>query len=128
ERTSVYAARRAKRAAEVDAPIVLWGFTGREEDSQTYVFEQEENFYYLTGHNEEGAALVILPANAKDTSKKNGGAILPSWGAALLRPYEAGSEDGDLARESLYLPAKNPQKEKWNGVRMAPTDPGIEAR
>jgi Xaa-Pro aminopeptidase len=28
----------------------------------------------------------------------------------------------------LYLPAKNPQKEKWNGARMAPTDPGIEAR
>ena len=90
EPNSVYAARRAKLAAEVDAPIVLWGFTGREEDSQTYVFEQEENFYYLTGHNEEGAALVILPANTKDTSKKNGGAILPSWGAALLRPYQDG--------------------------------------
>jgi len=33
----------------------LWGFTGREEVSQAYVFGQEENFYYLTGHNEEGA-------------------------------------------------------------------------
>jgi Xaa-Pro aminopeptidase len=128
EPNSVYAARRAKLAAEVDAPIVLWGFTGREEASQTYVFEQEENFYYLTGHNEEGAALVILPANVKDASKKNNGAILPGWGAALLRPYEAGRDNGDGARENLYLPAKNPQKEKWNGVRMAPTDPGIEAR
>src|SRR5579859_6021244 len=61
EANSVYAARRARLAAQVDAPIVLWGFTGREEAAQTYVFEQEENFYYLTGHNEEGAALVILP-------------------------------------------------------------------
>src|SRR5260370_42244250 len=62
EPNSVYTARRAKLAAQVDAPIVLWGFTGREEASQSYIFEQEENFYYLTGHNEEGAGLVILPA------------------------------------------------------------------
>ena len=127
EPNSVYAARRAKLAAEVDAPVVLWGFTGREEASQAYVFAQEENFYYLTGHNEEGAALVILPANPKNASKKNG-ASLPRWGAALLRPYDATSENGDAARESLYLPGKNPHKEKWNGARMAPSDPGIEAR
>src|SRR2546426_6022037 len=59
EPNSVYADRRAKLAAQVDAPIVLFGFTGREESAQTYMFEQEENFYYLTGHNEEGAALLI---------------------------------------------------------------------
>jgi hypothetical protein len=28
EPNSVYTARRAKLAAQVDAPIVLWGFTG----------------------------------------------------------------------------------------------------
>ena len=61
EPNSVYAARRAKLAAQVDGPIVLEGFTGREENAQTYIFEQEQNFYYLTGHNEEGAAMVILP-------------------------------------------------------------------
>src|SRR6267154_1060464 len=48
---SVYAERRAKLATLADSPMVLWGFTGREEISQTYIFEQEENFYYLTGHN-----------------------------------------------------------------------------
>src|SRR5437899_13087849 len=62
EPNSVYTERRAKLATQVDGPIVLWGFTGREENSQTYIFEQEENFYYLTGHNEEGAGLIILPA------------------------------------------------------------------
>jgi Xaa-Pro aminopeptidase len=102
EPNSVYAARRAKLAEQVDAPIVLWGFTGREEAAQTYVFAQEESFYYLTGHNEEGAAIVILPAG------------------------KSASEEG--ARESLYLPAKNPLKERWNGARMSPTEPGIEAR
>ncbi len=103
EPNSVYAERRAKLAAQVDGPIVLWGYTGREEVSQTYVFEQEENLYYLTGHNEEGAGLLILP------SAKGGG---PAKGPL----------------ETLFLPAKNPQKEKWNGVRMSPSDPGIEAR
>jgi Xaa-Pro aminopeptidase len=103
EPNSVYAERRAKLAFQVDGPIVLWGYTGREEVSQTYIFEQEENFYYLTGHNEEGAGLLILPAGQK-------------------------GEIANVSRETLFLPAKNPQKEKWNGVRMSPTDPGIEAR
>src|SRR5215467_9969494 len=62
EPNSVYAERRARLASQVDAPIILWGFTGREEISQDYVFAQEENFYYLTGHNEESAALIVLPS------------------------------------------------------------------
>src|SRR5713226_253402 len=81
EPNSVYAARRAKLAVQVDAPMVLWGFTGREESSQTYIFEQEENFYYLTGHNEEGAGLVLLPQ------------------------AKPGNEALDGPHEILYLPA-----------------------
>jgi len=109
----VYAERRARLAAEADGPIVLWGYTGREEVSQAYVFAQEDDFYYLTGHNEEGAGLIILP------------------------PPKAGAQNGastpaadglNGAREILFLPAKEPAKEKWNGVRMSPSDPGIEAR
>jgi Xaa-Pro aminopeptidase len=104
EPNSVYAERRAKLVAQADAPIILWGFTGREESSQAYIFEQEENFYYLTGHNEEGAGLVLLPQ------------------------AKPGNEAWDGPREMLFLPPKNPLKEKWNGVRMSPADPGIEAR
>lgn len=106
EPNSIYAARRAKLAAQVDAPVLLWGFTGREEFSQNYIFEQDDSFYYLTGHNEEGAGLIILP------SQKNG-AGGPAW---------------DGPQEMLFLPPKNPNKEKWNGVRMSPSDPGIQAR
>ena len=62
EPNSVYAARRAKLASNIDGPIILLGYTGKEEEAQTYVFAQEENFYYLTGHNEEEAALILLPA------------------------------------------------------------------
>jgi Xaa-Pro aminopeptidase len=98
EPNSVYAERRAKLAAQVDGPIVLFGFTNREEAAQTYVFAQEENFYYLTGHNEEGAALLLLPAT------------------------------GSSPRETLYLPAKDADKEKWNGERLSPTDPDIAGK
>jgi len=109
EPNSVYAERRGKLASRVDAPIILWGFTGREEISQDYIFAQEENFYYLTGHNEEGAGLILLPATQESHETGAGGS-------------------GNGPREILFLPAKNPGKEKWNGVRMSPSDPGIEAR
>ena len=106
EPNSVYAARRAKLAAEVDAPIVLWGYTGREEISEAAIFAQEENFYYLTGHNEEESALIILPSDA----------------------HKAKNDEWSGAREIFFLPPKDVRKEKWNGVRMSPADPGIDQR
>ena len=106
EPNSVYAQRRAALAATADGPIVLIGLNGREEDSQSYVFAQEENFYYLTGHNEEQGGLILLPpADSK-----------------------ARRDDFPGPREILFLPAKDPRKEKWNGVRMSPSNPGIQAR
>ena len=106
EPNSVYAQRRARLAATADAPIIITGLNGREEDSQAYVFAQDENFYYLTGHNEEEAGLIVLP------------------------PADSKAKKDDLQgpREILFLPAKNPAKEKWNGVRVSPSDPGIQAR
>jgi len=106
EPNSVYAQRRGKLAAGADGPIVLTGLNGREEDSQSYVFAQEENFYYLTGHNEEGAGLILLPP--ADSKAKR--------------------DDFTGAREIFFLPEKNATKEKWDGVRMSPSDPGIQAR
>src|SRR5262245_14305713 len=108
EPNSVYAERRARLASHVDAPIILWGFTGREEISQDYIFAQEENFYYLTGLNEEGAGLLLVPAT-QDSRRTAAGA---PWNGP---------------REILFLRPKNPDKEHWNGVRMSPSDPGIEA-
>jgi Xaa-Pro aminopeptidase len=105
EPNSVYAARRAALAAQIDGPVVLWGLTGQEESSQSYIFAQEDNFYYLTGHNEEGAGVILLPAKLDAPSTAAGG-----------------------PREIFFLPPKNAAKEKWNGLRMSPSDPGIEAR
>lgn len=106
EPSQVYAERRAKLLAQVDGPIILFGFTGREEEAQTYLFSQEENFYYLTGYNDEGAGLVLLPE-----SKNQGGES--GW---------------DGPREILFIPPRNPARERWVGPRPGPDDPNIHEK
>jgi Xaa-Pro aminopeptidase len=106
EPNSAYAARRAKLAANIDGPIILLGYTGKEEEAQTYIFAQEENFYYLTGHNEEDAALILLPPNANKSK----------------------NDDWTGPREIFFLPPKDARKERWNGVRMSPNDLDIQMR
>src|SRR6202140_5085181 len=103
EPNSVYAERRTKLMAAVGAPIVIFGYTGHEEANPSYVFMQEENFYYLTGHNEEGAALLLVPESAAQKG----------WTGP---------------REILYLPPRDLAEEKWNGPRMGPDDPGIKEK
>jgi Xaa-Pro aminopeptidase len=103
EPLSVFAERRAKLITAVNAPVLLFGYTGHEEANPSYVFMQEENFYYLTGHNEEGAALLLVPESA----------ALNGWTGP---------------REILYLPPRNPAEERWNGPRMGPDDPGIQEK
>ncbi len=100
EDSGEYAARRAKLRAQVNGPVVLFGYTGQENSSPSYIFAQEENFYYLTGHNEPGAALLLIPE--------------PPAGATVEGP-----------REILYLPKRNPGRERWDGIRAGPDDPGV---
>src|SRR5260370_36174234 len=103
EPNSVFAERRAKLMAAVGAPTVIFGYTGHEEANPSYVFMQEENFYYLTGHNEEGAALLLLPESAAQKG----------WTGP---------------REILYLQPRDLAQEKWNGPRLGPDDPAIKAQ
>jgi Xaa-Pro aminopeptidase len=98
-----YQARRAKLRASVDGPIVLYGFTGNEDTSEVAVFFQEPYFYYLTGHSEPGAALMLIP-EAPDGKSKTG------------------------PREILYLPARNLNQEKWEGPKIGPEDSGVAAK
>ncbi len=100
EPLNTYAERRAKLRAQVDGPVVLFGFTGREDASPSYVFHQENNFYYLTGHNEAGAALLLVPE--------------PANGRIWNGPHEI-----------LFLPPHEPIQERWHGPQMAAGDPGI---
>ena len=102
EPNSVYAARRARLEAQLSAPVVVFGFTGKESSAPSYVFLQEPNFYYLTGDNEEGAAVLLLPPARGNTPGNSGD-----------------------SQEILFLPPRNPEQERWDGPRMGPTDPGI---
>jgi Xaa-Pro aminopeptidase len=95
-----YQARRAKVRATIDAPLVIFGYTGHEDASEVAIFYQEPYFYYLSGHDEPGAALLLLP------------------GAPNAKP-------SDGPQEILYLPARDLAEEKWEGPKMGPNDPGV---
>ena len=112
EPASVYAERRAKLRAQIDGPVVLFGYTGKEDASPSAIFYQEEDFYYLTGHNEPGAALVLVPDAPEDKSsdKNNGHSNSKVW---------------DGPRDILFLPPHDLVRERWEGPRMGPGDPGI---
>jgi Xaa-Pro aminopeptidase len=95
-----YRARRAKLTSQLDGPLVVFGYSGNEDPSEFAVFFQEKNFYYLTGDDEPGGAVLLIPD--------------PPAGKSLTGP-----------REILYLPPRNPAIEHWEGPRMGPDDPGI---
>lgn len=94
-----YHARRAKFRATLDAPFVLYGYTGHEDASEVARFFQEPYFYYLTGHDEPGAAVVIIPDVA---------------GKPVSGPHEI-----------LYLPPRDRDQEQWEGPKLGPDDPNI---
>ena len=99
-----YQARRDKLRAMVDGPIVLYGYTGHEDASDVAIFFQEQNFYYLTGHSEPGAVLILYPRPS---------GILTS----PLRPDE-----------DLFLPDRDPKEEIWEGPKIGPTMPEASER
>ena len=95
-----YQGRRAKLRAEADGPVVLFGYTSRNDAGEVAVFFQDEDFYYLTGYNEPDAALVLIPDSA---AAKTSGASM----------------------EILYLPPRDPREAIWGGAHLGPNDPGV---
>ena len=86
-----YRVRRERFAAKLDAQSVALLFANSEAEGQNALggFRQNDDFYYLTGWNEPGAAVLIAPANDK-------------------RPYT----------EILFLPAHNATQERWTGPKL----------
>jgi Xaa-Pro aminopeptidase len=93
-----YQGRREKLRAQVDGPVVLFGYTGRQEGGEVAVFFQDENFYYLSGYDEPDAALLLIP------DLPNGKKV-------------------DGPSEILYLPPRDPRRAKWEGPKLGPDDP-----
>jgi Xaa-Pro aminopeptidase len=95
-----YQARRAKLRAEVDGPVVLFGYTSRNDAGEVAVFFQDEDFYYLTGYSEPDAALLLM-AEGEAGKAANG------------------------PEEILYLPPRDPRESIWGGAHLGPNDPGV---
>jgi len=97
---SDYHARREALASRVAGVVVLFAPMESEGPNDIYGFRQEDNFYYLSGLTEPGAALLIAPAvDAKADT-----------------PAHAYTE-------ILFLPPRNLTQEKWTGPKLGPENP-----
>ena len=105
--TPEYRARRTALAAKLHNGVALL-FAAEEPLLDFMPYRQDEDFYYLTGWNEPGAALLIIAAApaipATDT--------LP---ATPAQPY----------RELLFLPTRNARTEKYTGAKMDAATPAV---
>jgi Xaa-Pro aminopeptidase len=93
-----YHARREALAKKTDGGVVLL-FAPMEADGPNaiYGFRQDNDFFYLSGWTEPGAALLIAPA-------------IEASGKTPARPYT----------EILFLAANNTVEEKWTGPKLNP--------
>jgi Xaa-Pro aminopeptidase len=97
---SDYYARREALAKKVNGIVVLFAATENEGPNDLYGFRQDDNFYYLSGMSEPGAALLIAAASEAD-------------GTIPARPYS----------EILFLPPRNLTQEKWTGPKLGAENP-----
>ena len=96
-----YHMRRQALASRANAVVLVFAPIEAEGPNDLYGFRQDDNFFYLSGWAQPGAALLIAPA-------ADGGKGSPA------RPYT----------EILFLPAHNRVQEKWTGPKLGPDDAG----
>jgi Xaa-Pro aminopeptidase len=93
-----YRARREALVGKTTGIVLV--FAPVEDPESLYNFRQDDNFYYLSGWPEAGAALLIAPAlEAKENSP--------------ARPYT----------EILFLPPRNLRMERYTGPKLGADNP-----
>lgn len=98
---AIYQARREAFAHELHGGVAL--LFGNYEPAMEYQdFRQDEDFYYLTGWNEPGAALIVADA-------------MPARAGKPAFPY----------REVLLLPERNLRQELFTGVKLDAASPNV---
>jgi len=96
-----YHARRVKLAAKLDGNVALvFAPPEAEGPNDLYGYRPDDNFYYLTGWPEPGAAVLIAAERG-------------ATGNSPARPYT----------EILFLPKRNYSQEQWTGPKLGPDDP-----
>ena len=96
---SVYHARRMALAAKLHGGVAVL-FAAEEPLLDLTPYRQDEDFYYLTGWTEPGAALMMV-------------------GEAL------GSETAGGYKETLFLPTRDLHMEKYTGPKLDSASPGV---
>jgi len=99
---SDYRMRRQSLASKANGGVVLlFASNEAEGPNDLYGYRPDDNFFYLAGWSEPGAALLIMPATAA-----------------------AGTPSADHAyTEILFLPNHNPSQEKWTGPKLGAENP-----
>ena len=98
-----YRTRRMELAEKAKGGVVIL-FAKASDADLLYGFQHDLDFYYLTGWNEPGAALLIAGAQ-------------PASDNAPARPYT----------EIFFLPNHNRIQERWTGPKLGPEDPKAPA-
>jgi Xaa-Pro aminopeptidase len=100
-----YHQRRVKLAAELHGGSAL--IVAAHEPLMEYQdYRQDEDFFYLTGSNEPGGALLLIGDGPATTTRL--GTVVPA------HSY----------REILFLPMRNPVREKYTGPKTDAATPG----
>src|ERR1019366_7079483 len=94
-----YHARRVALSAALHGGIAVL-FAGQEPVLDFMPYRQDADFYYLTGWNEPGAALLVVDANTEKGRET---------------PY----------REILFLPTRDLRTEKYTGAKLDAVSPGV---
>ncbi len=98
--SSDYHARREALAKKANAAVLVFAGTEAAGQNDLYGFRQDNNFFYLTGWTEPGAAILVAPAR-------------PASEGQPALPYT----------EILFLPAHNYTQERWTGPKLGAENP-----
>lgn len=98
---AAYHARREALAGKLRGGVAIL-FAAEESQLDLMPYRQDEDFYYLTGWNEPGAALLVAGNEAQGSS-------------SAPASY----------REILFLPTRNLRMEKYTGIKMDAATPGV---
>jgi Xaa-Pro aminopeptidase len=97
--TSTYRSRRVALASKLKGGVAVL-FAAEEPQLDFMPYRQDEDFYYLTGWNEPGAALLVVGESSSASSS---------------RKY----------REILFLPTRNLRLELYTGQKLDAASPNV---
>ncbi len=104
-----YRTRRVALAEKMPGGVAVL-FAATEPVLDFMAYRQDEDFYYLTGWNEPGAAMVLIAAAPAEPEAPGTG---------------MGGRPAQAYREILFLPTRNSRTEKFTGAKMDAATPGV---